>query len=140
MLLSKMRIRIPTRVKQYEQLPDVMSIRNLQKSVDAFFEARGILLPQKIMEKHAHGIKAYGFCPAQFRVNALRIKRFGLPHFKFVDGRSGYVIAPDKPGLLGVPLFRGFFRPALGNRWRREGARAPGECAQESNADFSVYI
>src|SRR5207245_10341405 len=92
------------------------------------------------MEKHPHGIETDGFGPAKFNVDALWIKRIGLPHFKFVDGGSGYVVAADKPGLFGVPLVRGFFRPALCNGWCCERASAPGERAQKANADFLGYI
>jgi hypothetical protein len=88
-------------------------IRNLKKYFDAFLKALGILLPGKIMEKNTHRVQANRFCPTKFKINPLRIERLGLPHFEFVDSRSGNVVAADEPRLLGVPFGTLFFTPSF---------------------------
>jgi hypothetical protein len=88
-------------------------IRNLKKYFDAFLKALGILLPGKIMKKNTHGVQANRFCPTKLKINPLRIERLGLPHFEFVDSRSGNVVAADEPRLFGVLFGSLFFTPSF---------------------------
>jgi len=52
---------------------------NRQKRIKPFAETRRILLPQQIMQKHAHRIHANAFRPSQLFVDLLRIEGSLLP-------------------------------------------------------------
>src|SRR5258708_8543224 len=115
-LLTEFGIGIPAGIEQNENRADLVLIRNLKKYLHAFAESCRILLPKKVVKKNAHGIQADRLGPAELQVNAFRIERVRLPHFEFVDGRRGNVIAAHKPGLFGVPV-RGLFSLHLGKCW-----------------------
>jgi hypothetical protein len=88
-------------------------IRNLKNYFDAFLKAQGILLPGKIMKKNTRRVQANRFCPTELKIDPFRIERLGLPHFEFVDSRSGNVVAADEPRLLGVPFGSLLFTPSF---------------------------
>jgi hypothetical protein len=111
-LLSKPRIGIPTGIEQNEKGFDVMPVCNLQERIDALLKPLGVLLPKKVVQKHAHGVEADGFGPAELQVNALWVKRIGLPHFQLVDGIGMYVVSAYEPRLLLVPLVSFLFCPS----------------------------
>src|SRR5258708_16265905 len=85
--------------------------------VDALLEAGGVLLPEKIVEKDAHGVHAEGFGPGQFLVDLWGTEGGLLPHFQLVDGGFWSVIAADEPGLLRVPGVGFLLGPAGGLRF-----------------------
>jgi len=64
----------------------VVPRRNRQKLVDAFLKASRVLLPEQIVQEHAHSVHAQGFGPAKFLLDLVRIERRFLPHFQLVDG------------------------------------------------------
>ena len=119
-LLAEMRKRIPARIEENEENANVMSAGNGEKGIDAFLKTGSVLLPKEIVKKHAHGVEADGFGPAEFEVDALWVEGVGLPHFEFVDGRGRDVVAADEPWLCGIPILGALFRPA---GWLCEGRR-----------------
>src|SRR5579862_794987 len=90
---------IPAGIKKYEQGTDVVFGSDGNESVDSLFEAGGILLPEQVMQEHAHGVHAQAFGPAEFLVDLLRIESGCLPHLEFVDRVGWYVVASHQPGL-----------------------------------------
>src|SRR6266436_10038540 len=117
-LLSDPGIRIPDGIKEYKERPDFMFLRDTQKNVEALLESFGILLPEQVVQEHAHGVQAERFRPAEFFVNALGIKSRGLPHFQLIDCSGWNVVASNEPGLLRVPILRGFVCPTRRLRLR----------------------
>ena len=103
MLNSEFRVWIPARIKQHEERPDVMSEANLQKLIDAFFEAIRILLPYQVVQEYAHRIHPEALRPTQFPVDLRRVEALRLPHLEFVDGICRNVVAANQPGLLLIP-------------------------------------
>src|SRR3954447_23071973 len=97
-LLAKLGIGIPYGIKQDEDWLDAMFLADVQERVDALLKAFGILLPQQIVKKNAHGIEADGFGPAEFGIDAFGIEAIGLPHFQLIDRGRGDVVAADEPG------------------------------------------
>ena len=55
-MFAEMWIRIPTGIKENEQDADVVFVGDGEKRIDALLEASGILLPEKVVEKNAHGV------------------------------------------------------------------------------------
>ena len=111
-----MRQGIPAGIKKNKQRANVVLRGNSQELVNALLETVGVLLPEQIVQKNAHGVHAQRFGPTQFLVDLVRIKRRVLPHFQFIDGGARDVIAPDKPRLLRIPVVRLFLGPANGAR------------------------
>jgi hypothetical protein len=97
-----------------------MFLRDAQENVEALFESLGILLPEQVVQKDAHGVQAQGLRPAELLVYALGIESIRLPRFKFVYGRGWNVVAADEPGLMCVPIVRSLFSPTGCLRLRRE--------------------
>jgi len=95
-------------------------------------EALGILLPQQVMEKDAHGVHAHGLCPAEFALDAGGIKRLRLPHLQLVDRGGRRVVGADQPSLLLAPG-RGLRRGPYFPRLEAEGECERGERGGESN-------
>ena len=56
--------------------------RNLQERIDATPETGGLLLPEKIVQEHPHGVEPNALRPAEFEVDALRIESSGLSHLE----------------------------------------------------------
>ena len=139
MLGAKMRQGVPTGFEKHEHRADVMAGRDGQELVDALLEADGVLLPEKVVEKDAHGVHAEGFGPGQFLIDFFGIEGGVLPHFQLVDGRSGSVIAADQPGLLGVPGVGFLFGPARRLRVRGDRAQAGGDKRCNHENDFEVF-
>jgi len=61
----------------------------------------------------------------------LRIEGVRLPHFQFIDGRSGDVVAADEPRLLGVPVVGALFGPA--------GCFSGGNCGEQKKKACNKY-
>ena len=114
MLRSQLRIRLPAGIEQHKDRSNLMLVGDRQECVDPLLKSGRVLLPQQIVQEHAHRIHADGLRPAQFLVDLLRIKRCRLPHFQLIDGIPRDVIRTDWPGLLGVPGIRLGFAPARG--------------------------
>ena len=84
---------------------------NGEEYVDAFLESSGVL-PKQIVKEDPHGGHAEALRPTQFSIDAFGSKSCGLPHFEFVDGIGGKIVAAHEPRLLGVPGVGGFSGPA----------------------------
>src|SRR5580704_2059873 len=117
-LLSDLGIGIPNGIKEYKERPDFMFLRDGQKNVEALFESLAILLPEQVVQEHAHGVQSERFRPPEFFVDALGIESRGLPHFQLVDGRGWNVVATNQPRLFLIPVIRRLFRPTSGLRLR----------------------
>ena len=78
MLRAEPRRGIPTGIEEHEERADVMARGDGQELVDALAKSGGVLLPEQIVEKDAHGVHAHGFGPAEFFVD-LRRDRMWLP-------------------------------------------------------------
>ena len=91
-----------------------------QKCVDALLKALRILLPEQVVQEHAHGVHADALGPAQFAVDGGRIEGVGLPHLQFVDGRRRQKVRAHRPGLAGVPGVGLRLGPALLRAERRD--------------------
>src|SRR5450432_4694526 len=108
-----------------------------QKCVDPLPKARGVLLPQKIVQEYAHGIHANVLSPAKLLVDLLRIEGVFLPHFQFVDGTGRNVVAADQPWLLLVPSVRfGLTPPRALGRSRSQQSCASSQ--QNKNVDRMI--
>src|SRR5579872_4190714 len=119
MLRPQLRIGIPAGIEENKNGPNMVAGSNFQKTVNPLLESCRILLPEQVVQKHAHGVHAQTLGPCQFFVYLLRVKAGGLPHLQLVDGIGGREIASHQPGLLLVPGFSFSFRPAL--RLRAQG-------------------
>jgi len=84
-----------------------------QELIDALLETWGVLLPQKIVQKDAHGVHTQSFGPAQFLIDLLRIEAVSLPHLQFVNGGVRNVVCAHQPGLLLIPGVGLVFGPSL---------------------------
>src|SRR5262249_16307997 len=102
-LRPEFRIWIPNRIKQHQHRPDVVLCANRKKFIEPLRESSRILLPEQIMQEHAHRVQPDRFRPAKLQINALRVERLCLPHLYLVRSRRRNVIAPDEPWLLRVP-------------------------------------
>src|SRR5580658_4333984 len=118
MLFAEFGIRIPARIKKHKQRPDFVLLRDAQKNIYTFLESRVVLLPEQVMQEHAHRVQSQRFRPTEFRVDPLRIEALRLPHFEFIDRRGRNVVTADEPGLLRVPIIRRLFCPPSGLRLR----------------------
>ena len=113
MLRPELRMRIPARVKQHKDWPDVVTRCDGEKSVDALLKSLWILLPEKVVEEDAHGVHTDALGPSQFAVDRGWIERVGLPHLEFVDCCGGQKICAHGPWLVGIPFVGLRFGPAL---------------------------
>src|SRR6185437_9427405 len=114
---------------------------NLEKNVDALLKTFRVLLPEQIMQEHAHSIHPNGLRPTQLLVDLLGIEGSCLPHLQFVDGVAWNVVSADQPGLLTVPRVGPGFGPAVGHLWRLcaghrrlthgKGSKKDRNCGQE---------
>ena len=121
-LLAELRVGIPAGIKKHKEDADVVFVGNGEECVDAVLETGGVLLPEKVVEKDAHGVEADGLGPAEFEINALGIERVGLPHFELVDGGGGDEVAANEPRLLSVPIVGALLGP--------KGGLSQGECCR----------
>src|SRR5205085_4647644 len=110
-LLAEFRVRIPDRVKQNEQNPDMVLVRHLKELLQPVDETIRVLLPQKVVQKHSHRIHAEHLSPAKFAIDGSQIKCIGLPHLQLVNGGAGDVITSHQPGPIGIPLISLLLRP-----------------------------
>ncbi len=65
-------IGLPAGVEEDQQRLDVMLRGDAKEVVEPFGEALGVLLPELILQKDAHGVHADGFGKTQFLVVQLR--------------------------------------------------------------------
>ncbi|HXM94518.1 MAG TPA: hypothetical protein VOA64_09735 [Candidatus Dormibacteraeota bacterium] len=80
-----------------------MPRRDTQETVNALLKTGGILLPEQVVEKDAHGVHAQRFGPSQFVIDLGGIEGGLLPHLQLIDGGLRNVITSDQPGLLRMP-------------------------------------
>src|SRR5580693_3467110 len=137
MLFAKFGIRIPAGIEEHKKRPDFVLLRNAQENIHSLLESRRILLPEQVMQKHAHGVQAQRLSPTQFRIDALRIETLCLPHFELIDRGGRNVVAADQPRLSRVPIIRCLFCPAsrlcLRTKRKSENKRDAGEEAFHPN-------
>src|SRR4051812_38764958 len=103
---------IPAGIKENEHNSDAMAVRDFEKLIQAL--QKTVLLPEKVLEIHAHRIHAQRLCPTQFPIDRRPIETRGLEHLQLVDRRAGQEITTDKPADLLFPSQRLLFGPALG--------------------------
>jgi len=103
-------------------------VGDAQEGIDPLEEPLRVLLPEQIVEVHAHGVHAELLvCPAKLAVDGLRVEGVGLEHLKLVDGVGGGVVRPHQPFLFRIPAFSLRRRPASGfgrMRHRRNGEQS----------------
>jgi len=112
-LPPQLRERIPYAIQRHKHHADVMLMRQPKELVHAPQQPFLVLLPQQVMQKHAHAIEAEVFRPTQFPFDGRWVPRFRLPHFKLVDGGARPKIAPGEPRLLRIPRVRLSHGPLL---------------------------
>ena len=113
MLRAKLGHRIPAGIEQHEQGADVMPGGDGEELVEAPAKSGRVLLPEQIVEEHAHGVHPEGFGPAELLVDFCGIESRLLPHLQFVDGILRDEIAAREPRLLGVPVVCLLLGPSL---------------------------
>ena len=85
-----------------------------KKGADPALEPLRILLPEQIVQEHAHGVHSKSFRPSEFLVDLWQVEGLLLPHFQFVDGVGWNVIAPNWPRLLLIPRICSLLGPPRG--------------------------
>ena len=91
-----------------------------EKRVDALLKSLRILLPEKVVQEHAHRVHADSLGPSQLAIDGRRIEGVGLPHLQFVDRRGRQKIRTNGPRLAGVPLVGLSIGPTLLRVERRQ--------------------
>ena len=71
MLRAQLRIRVPARIEEHQQRPDVMLRRNRQKGIQPLSESLRILLPKLVLQKHPHRVHADPFGQPQLLIDQL---------------------------------------------------------------------
>src|SRR5262249_59410799 len=99
-LRSELGIRIPAGIEQDKNRTDMVLRGDGQELIDTLCEARGVLLPEEVVQKNPHGLHAHTFRPSQFLVDLIGIKSFGLPHLEFINCSGGQVVFLLSPHVL----------------------------------------
>src|SRR5580698_2056395 len=120
MLRSKLWVRIPARIEKDKHWPYVVTGCDGEEFVDAVLEALRILLPEQVVQKHAHRVHADALSPAQFAVNRSWIKSISLPHLQLINGSRWQKIRAHRPWLFLIPRIGLRLGPArlLGRHWQ----------------------
>ncbi len=85
---------------------------NGEEGVEALREAFGVLGPELVLKKNAHGVHADGFGGGEFAIVKRGVEGLGLEHLQLVDGVGGDIVRADKPGQAGVPVIGLLLGPA----------------------------
>ena len=101
---------------------------DVQECIDPVAVAVRVLLPNQVVQKHAHGVHAEALSPSQFSIDALGIEAVFLPHFELINRGGWDVVTADEPGLPLIPGIRLSFCPA---RLCRAGAQKKAEEERE---------
>ena len=121
-------------LKEHEKDFYFVLCRYLQKFIDARIKALGVLLPNKVVQIHAHNVETQLVRPAKLLVDLLRIESFRTPHFDLIDCVAVDIVTTSKKRLLGIPLIRLFRRPTL-RRLRRVRTENK-KCKRYNRRDF----
>src|SRR4029077_11107802 len=79
MLRPELWLRLPPAVEEHQENPHVVPRADGEELIDAAPEARRVLPPEQVVQKHTHGVHADGFGPAELAVDPLRIEGLRLP-------------------------------------------------------------
>src|SRR5262249_18439773 len=123
---------IPAGVEEHKHGTNMVPRGDRQKLVNPLLETFCILLPEKVVQKDAHGVHAQAFGPSQFSLDLGRIEGCLLPHLQLVDRGLWNVVASDEPGLSRVPIIRLLLWPSH-SLCRNEG------CIQADGAQDYSY-
>src|SRR5439155_1493842 len=85
-LLSRGWRGIPAGIEEDEQGADMTLSGEFQELIEALTISHRSFLPHQIMEEYTHGSHAQTLGPAEFKIDAVGIERFRLPHFELVNG------------------------------------------------------
>src|SRR2546425_1102776 len=137
-----MRQWVPAGIKEHQHRTYVMPRSNRQEAVDAFLKTGGVLLPQQVVQKNAHGVHAHRFGPGEFLLDLFGIEGGLLPHLQLVDRGFGDVIASDKPRLLRVPGIGFLLRPTrcLRTRYSRAQTGHEQRCRHENAFESCHWV
>lgn len=134
-------IGIPAAIEEHQHGADVVPGDDGEELVNSAREAGRVLLPQEIVEEHAHRVHVRLFGPAQFEIDARGIEARRLPPLEFVDRRRGDVVRADEPWLAIVPGVGGGGGPELGRSRggdERVGGGSDGRGAREQEREQGV--
>src|SRR3954467_11456359 len=76
---------------------DMMPVRDGKELIDAIEKPRGVLLPEQMMQEHAHGVETELLGPTQLAIDRGWIERRLLPHLELVDRGTRREVAAHEP-------------------------------------------
>jgi len=112
-LRTQFRVRIPAGIEEHQHGPDAVFLRDDEELFETLLETLRILLPEFVVQEHAHGVHADCLRPAELLVDLRRVEGVGLPHLELVDGVGRNVVAAHEPALVCVPAVGLLHRPLL---------------------------
>src|SRR3984885_80391 len=121
MLLAQLWIRVPHRIQKNKHDANVVFVGDGKKFVHALQETGRVLLPQQVVQEHTHRVHAQTLSPTKFAIDGCQVEGIGLPHFEFIDGRTGNEVASHQPWLLRVPFVGTLGWPRLVGRSKKRG-------------------
>ena len=110
--------------------------RNGEELIDARAVTCRILLPQQVVQEHAHRRHPEALGQPELLLDGGRVERVCLPHLELVDGGRRDVVAADEPGLFRVPGVGCVLRPA----GRLTGLRDRGDAAEQQTERGSASV
>ncbi len=113
-LFAELGARVPHAVEEDNHHADAVLVGDGEKLVDAIEQPLRVLLPEQIVQKDTDRVEAQTLGEGEFLVDGVEIEGFRLPHLQLVDGGAGDEVAPDEPGLVGVPVVGLLLGPAPG--------------------------
>src|SRR5215472_13299148 len=89
----------------------MMLRRNPQKHIQPMLETFRILLPQLVLQKHAHRVHPDRLGPPELAIDLRRIKRRCLEHLQLIDRIRRHEVRTHQPRLLRIPCIGLRLRP-----------------------------